>query len=161
GIVTVAGHSPRALNDSQRHRLLGYVPQTAHLFSGTVADNLAYGDPGIGRADMINAASIAGVHAYIDALPDGYDTRVGGGATAKLSAGQVQLLGLARALVPRPEVLLLDEATALIDPASDAAIRTALREHVQPSGTAIVTIAHRLATARDADRVIVLDDGGI
>jgi ATP-binding cassette subfamily B protein len=79
----------------------------------------------------------------------------------QLSAGQRQLLALARAIAARPAVLLLDEATATVDGASDAAFRAALREHVLPTGTAVITIAHRLATARDADSIIVLDDGRI
>jgi len=79
----------------------------------------------------------------------------------QLSAGQRQLLALARALTTRPAVLLLDEATATIDAASDAEFRAALHEHVLPSGTAVLTIAHRLATARDAHRVLVMADGRI
>lgn len=85
----------------------------------------------------------------------------GRGTGVQLSAGQRQLLALTRAIATRPAVLLLDEATAVIDGASDAAFRAALREHVLPTGTAVLTIAHRLATARDADRVIVLGNGRI
>ena len=85
----------------------------------------------------------------------------GGGTGARLSAGQEQLLALARALVHRPTVLLLDEATAAVDNASDAAFRAALRERVLPRGCAVVTVAHRLTTALEADRVIVLDKGRI
>ncbi len=97
-------------------------------------------------------------------MPQGYRTLLSGsgsGTGAHLSAGQQQLLALARALVHRPAVLLLDEATAAIDNASDAAFRAALRDRVFRRGCAVVTVAHRLITALDADRVIVLDKGRI
>ncbi len=113
---------------------------------------------------MIDAATIAGADAFIRMLPDGYRTMLsgsGGGAGARLSAGQEQLLALARALVHRPAVLLLDEATAAVDNASDAAFRAALRDRVLPRGCAVVTVAHRLTTALDADRVVVLEKGRI
>jgi ATP-binding cassette subfamily B protein len=111
-----------------------------------------------------DAAAIAGADGFIRALPDGYRTLLSGGAGGAgvhLSAGQRQLLALARAMVHRPAVLLLDEATAAVDSASDAAFRAALRERVLPRGSAVVTVAHRLTTALDADRVIVLDGGRI
>jgi ABC-type multidrug transport system fused ATPase/permease subunit len=85
----------------------------------------------------------------------------GRGEGAVLSAGQRQLIFLARPLVNQPRVLLLDDATAVIDGASDATLRAALREHVQPTGTAILTVAHRLSTARDTDRIMVLDAGRV
>jgi ABC-type multidrug transport system fused ATPase/permease subunit len=97
-------------------------------------------------------------------LPDGYDTQLGGagrGLGTQLSAGQQQLLSLARALVCKPPVILLDEATSTVDTASDAAFRDALKKVVRSDGTAVLTIAHRLSTARDADRVIVMDNGHI
>jgi ATP-binding cassette subfamily B protein len=113
---------------------------------------------------VVDAAAIAGADSFIRALPWGYRTILsggGGGAGAHLSAGQEQLLALARALVHRPAVLLLDEATAAVDNASDAAFRAALRDRVLPRGCAVVTVAHRLTTALEADRVIVLDKGRI
>ncbi len=85
----------------------------------------------------------------------------GRGSGVQLSAGQRQLLALTRALVTRPAVLLLDEATAVVDGASDAAFRAALHDHVLPTGTAVLTVAHRLATAREADHVIVLAGGQV
>jgi len=129
-----------------------------------VRDNLTLGDSGVGEADVYEAATIAGADAFIRALPQGYRTRrsgsVSGGGTL-LSAGQRQLLALARALVHRPAVLLLDEATSAIDSASDAAFRTVLRERVLARGVAVLTVAHRLSSARDADRVIVLEKGRV
>jgi ATP-binding cassette subfamily B protein len=164
GTVVVAGRDPARLDENERSGILGVVPQVVQLFSGTVFDNLTLGDPSVGEAAVVEAAVIAGADPFIRMLPHGYRTTLsgsGGGPGAHLSAGQEQLLALARALVHRPAVLLLDEATAAVDNASDAAFRAALRDRVLPRGCAVVTVAHRLATALEADRVIVLDKGGI
>ena len=164
GRIAVGEKDPTRLDDGQRCRVLGVVPQVVQLFSGTVLDNLTLGDPEVAEADVYEAATIAGADAFIRTLPQGYRTRLSGsasGAGTPLSAGQRQLLALARALVHRPAVLLLDEATSAIDNASDAAFRTALREQVLARGVAVLTVAHRLASARDADRVIVLEKGRV
>jgi ATP-binding cassette subfamily B protein len=164
GRIAVAGKDPTKLDEGQRRRVLGVVPQNVQLFSGTVLDNLTLGDPEVAQADVYEAAAIAGADAFIRTLPHGYRTRLSGsasGAGTPLSAGQRQLLALARALVHRPAVLLLDEATSAIDNASDAAFCTALRERVLARGVAVLTVAHRLASARDADRVIVLEKGRV
>jgi ATP-binding cassette subfamily B protein len=163
GTVAVAGRDPAGLGETERNAVVGVVPQVVQLFSGTVLDNLTLGDPGVTEDAAREAAAVAGADPFIRALPQGYRTPLGGGsgAGAHLSAGQQQLLSLARALVHRPAVLLLDEATAAIDSASDAAFRAALRDRVLPRGAAVMTVAHRLTTALDADRVIVLDRGRI
>jgi ATP-binding cassette subfamily B protein len=164
GHVRVAGHDPRTLDDAARRAVLGFVPQTVQLFSGTVQDNLTLGDPTITTEQARRAATLAGADRFIRALPDGYDTILsdsGRGTGVQLSAGQRQLLALARALVTAPAALLLDEATAVIDGASDAAFRAALHEHVLGAGTAVLTVAHRLATAREADCVLVMAGGRI
>jgi len=160
----VGGENPASIRDEQRNRVLGVVPQVVQVFSGTVFDNVTLGDAGVAEADVYEAAVIAGADAFIRALPHGYRTRLSGsvsGAGTTLSAGQRQLLALARALVHRPAVLLLDEATSAIDSASDAAFRTVLRERVLARGVAVLTVAHRLSSARDADRVIVLEKGRV
>jgi ATP-binding cassette, subfamily B, multidrug efflux pump len=144
--------------------VLGVVPQVVQLFSGTVMENLTLSDPGIPEAAVYEACRIAGADAFIRALPEGYHTGLSGGGSgtgAHLSAGQQQLLALARALVNQPAVLLFDEATAAIDSASDAAFRAALRVSVLPRGCGVLTVAHRLSTALEADRIIVLDKGSI
>jgi ATP-binding cassette subfamily B protein len=164
GSVRIAGRDPSCLDESERRGILGVVPQVVQLFSGTVLDNVTLGDRSISEAAVFEAAAIAGVDAFVRTLPAGYQTLLGHSADGRgtqLSAGQQQLLALARALVHRPAVLLLDEATAAIDGVSDAAFRAALRRSVLPAGCAVLTVAHRLSTALEADRVIVLERGAI
>ncbi len=164
GHIELAGTNPAALDDDRRRALLGFVPQTLALFSGTIADNITLGDAQLTAEQVQLAARTAGADPFIRALPNGYDTMLsdsGRGSGVQLSAGQRQLLALTRALVTRPAVLLLDEATAVVDGASDAAFRAALHDHVLPTGTAVLTVAHRLATAREADHVIVLAGGQV
>ena len=164
GTVEIAGRDPAGLDEVERKQLLGVVPQVVQLFSGTVLDNLTLGDPSISDEAVLDAARITGIDAFVGTLPRGYQTVLGhgnDGRGAQLSAGQQQLLALARALVHRPRVLLLDEATAAIDNVSDAAFRAALRSSVLPAGSAVLTVAHRLSTAIEADRVIVLERGAI
>jgi ATP-binding cassette, subfamily B, multidrug efflux pump len=164
GTVRIAGRDPARLAESERRKLLGVVPQVVQLFSGTVFENLTLADSSVPEAAVREAARIAGADAFVRALPMGYDTMLSsqsGGRGTQISAGQQQLLALARALVHRPTVLLLDEATAAIDSVSDATFRAALRESVLTRGCAVLTIAHRLSTAAEADRVVVLDNGRI
>jgi ATP-binding cassette subfamily B protein len=159
GMVRVAGADPTLLTDGERRRVLGVVLQVVQLFHGTVFDNLTLGDASVPHQAVQRAAAIAGADAFIQALPQGYDTLLGSGLL--LSAGQRQLLALSRALVWDPAVLLLDEATAAVDSASEAAFRAALRAAVLDCGRTVLTVAHRLATAQEADRVLVLEAGQI
>jgi ATP-binding cassette subfamily B multidrug efflux pump len=159
GTVRVSGADPRLLTDGQRRRSMGVVLQVVQLFRGTVLENLTLGDASVSREAVQRAAAVAGADAFIRALPEGYDTPLGGGM--QLSAGQRQLLALTRALVWDPAVLLLDEATAAVDSASESAFRAALRAAVMGCGRAVLTVAHRLATAQEADRVLVMDAGQV
>jgi ATP-binding cassette subfamily B protein len=164
GHIQLDGRPPHALADDERRAAIGFVPQQVTLFSGTVWDNLTLGDTTIPLDHVRHAATVTGADRFISTLPQGYDTVLsdsGRGSGVQLSAGQRQLLALARAIATRPKALLLDEATAVVDGASDAAFRAALRERVLPAGTAVLTIAHRLATARDADRVVVMAAGRV
>ena len=167
GQVRVAGLDPCALSDDARRRAVGVVPQMVQLFSGTVLDNLTMGDVSVEREWVERAARMATVDRFVSALPQGYDTLlsgVGRGEGVQLSEGQHQLLSLARALVWDPAVLLLDEATAAVDNASEAEFRAALRAVIESDAfrqRGVITVAHRLSTAREADRVIVLEDGRI
>ena len=164
GVIRVAARDPFAMPADERRRILGPVPQRVRLFSGTVVENLTLGDAQVPREDVERAARMAETDAFIRTLPQGYDTYLtdlsrGGGV--QLSAGQRQLLALARALVWRPQILLLDEATASVDNATEAAFRSALDAHLHDRGGAILTVAHRLSTAIEADYVVVMDDGCI
>jgi len=164
GTVRVAGRDPRSLSDEERRRVLGVVPQTSQLLTCTVLENVTLKDATVPHANVVAAARMSGADAFIRALPDGSQTVVRGsgkGAGVQLSAGQEQLLALTRALVRRPAVLLLDEATSALDGATEATMRNAIRQSVLPNGTAVLTVAHRLATAREADRVVVLDHGRV
>jgi ATP-binding cassette subfamily B protein len=164
GSLRVAGRSPRALSDDEKPRVFGIVPQATQIFGGTVLDNLTLDDARVPESAVHEAARITGAHAFIAALPDGYRTVLrgaGGGAGVQLSAGQQQLLALTRALVRRPSVLLFDEATSFMDGASEAALRDALRATALAAGAAVLTVAHRLATAHEADRVVLMDAGRI
>lgn len=138
-----------------RHRL-GYVPQEAYLFAGTVRDAIAYGRPDATDAEVEAAARAVGAHDMVARLSDGYFHQVGDRGRS-LSAGQRQLLALARAECVRPDLLLLDEATASLDLASEAAVSRA--EDLLAHRRTTVVIAHRLTTAARADRVLVLDHG--
>jgi ATP-binding cassette, subfamily B, multidrug efflux pump len=164
GRVSVLGQNPRDLAPAERRRLFGVVPQTALLFNGTVLENVTLFDPAVSREVAERAVSLAGAENFVTALPHGFDTLlagVGGGRGMRLSAGQTALLALARALVLDPPLILLDEATAAIDAATEAALATALRAGVVGRQRGLLTVAHRLATAREADRVIVLEGGRI
>ena len=163
GAITVNGHDPRALPEGERRHALGIVPQTVHLFSGSVLDDLTMGDTGISGDAVRRAAGITGADKFISALPSGYDTPVAGagrGGGLQLSSGQRQLLALSRALLFDPPLLILDEATSSVDGESDAEFRAALRADTS-RGRSVLTVAHRLASALDADRVVVLEAGEI
>jgi ATP-binding cassette, subfamily B, multidrug efflux pump len=164
GSVRVAGRDPGAIAAEERRHLVGVVPQVVQLFGGSVLDNLTLYDRTVGREAVERAATVTGADRFVRALPRGYDTPLSGsgrGAGVQLSAGQRQLLALTRALVWDPAVLLFDEATAAVDAASEAEFRAALRNSATRRGCAILTVAHRLATAREADRVLVMEAGRV
>jgi ATP-binding cassette, subfamily B, multidrug efflux pump len=163
GSIRITGIDPRQLNESERRNVIGVVPQAVQLFSGTVLNNLTLGDDQVQFEAVERAVRIAGVKSFIHGLPSGYETLInnGSGQGVQLSSGQRQLLSLARALVWSPKVLLFDEATSAIDSASELAFRKALQNETSHYHCATLTVAHRLSTAREADRVIVLENGHI
>ena len=148
----------RTLDLSQYRRQLGLVPQAPFLFSGSVADNIRYGRPEASDEEVIAAARKLGDGSWLDDLPQGINTDVGERG-ARLSLGQRQLVALARILVQEPAILLLDEATASIDPLTESQVQAALNTVLQ--GRTSIVIAHRLSTVRAADRIIVLRSGQI
>jgi ATP-binding cassette subfamily B protein len=158
GRVLIDGLDARALDLAAYRRQLGYVPQEAFLFTGTVRDNIAYGRPHATDAEVEAAARAVGAHPFIAAMPGGYlhdlDER-----GRSLSAGQRQLIALARAELVDPAVLLLDEATSNLDLSTEARVAAAMQR--LSHGRTTIIIAHRLQTAQSADRIVVLDRGRV
>ncbi len=158
GSVSAGGCDLRTYDLDQYRSVLGVVPQEPVLFSGTIAENIAFGRPSSSRAQVEAAAEAIGAEAMIRELPDGYDTMVAARGRT-LSAGQRQLIALARAYLVDPAVLLLDEATAQLDLSTEARVQQAMG--LLSQGRTTVVVAHRLETARRADRVLVMADGKI
>jgi len=158
GRVTADGTDLRHLSLPAYRRHLGLVPQEAHLFSGTVRDNIAYGRPDATDAEIEDAARAVGADEFIAGLPSGYDTPILERGRS-LSSGQRQLLALARARLVDPAVLLLDEATSNLDLRSEAKVAAAMG--ALSHGRTTVIVAHRLATAARADRIVVLSGGRV
>jgi ABC-type multidrug transport system fused ATPase/permease subunit len=158
GRVLLDGVDLRTLPDAALRREVVLITQESFLFEGTVAENIRLGRPAATDAEVEAAARAIGAHAFISALPDGYATKVGkrGG---KLSAGQRQLLSFCRAFIAAPSVLVLDEATALLDIPSERLVQSALRTVL--AGRTALIIAHRLSTVAVADRVLVLRAGRV
>jgi len=156
GRITVDGHDIR---DVTRHSLvsqMSMVLQEPYLFSGTVADNIRYNNENLTQDDVVAAAKTVGAHEFILSLDDGYDT-VLAERGVNLSVGQRQLLSFARAVVGNPRVIILDEATANIDTHTEVLIQQALQKVL--AGRTSIVIAHRLSTVRNADNIVVLDQG--
>jgi ATP-binding cassette subfamily B protein len=158
GTVMVDGTDVRGVSFQSLRRSIGYVSQDVFLFQGTVRENLAFGRPGASDDDIERAARLAEAHAFITALPQGYDTVVGERGQ-KLSGGQRQRLSIARAILRDPAILILDEATSAVDNETEAAIQRSLARVAK--GRTVLVIAHRLSTVRDADRIWVLEGGRI
>jgi ATP-binding cassette, subfamily B, bacterial len=158
GTVSVDGVDLRQLDLGAFRRQLGVVPQEAFLFTGTVRDNIAYGRPDATDAEVEAAARAVGAHDFVARLPDGYLTAVSERGRS-LSAGQRQLIALARAQLVDPAILLLDEATSNLDLATEAVVQEAMG--VVAAGRTTLLVAHRLPTARTADRIVLVDDGRI
>jgi ATP-binding cassette subfamily B protein len=158
GSVRVDGVDLRELDLPAYRHQLGYVPQEAFLFTGTIRDNIAYGRPQATNAEVEAAARAVGAHDFIAALPGAYHHQVAERGRS-LSAGERQLIALARAQLVDPAILLLDEATSNLDLASEARVVAAMQQLSRDRTT--VVIAHRLQTARGADRIVLLDAGGI
>ena len=157
GAVTVDGRDVRSLDPDAYRSAIGFVPQDPTLFGGSVADNVRAGWAGAADGDVEAACRLAGAHAFIVRLPQGYATRAGGRGGCLLSGGQRQRLALARAIVRNPRILLLDEATSALDAASEASFAKALA--ALRAGRTTVTVAHRLSTVVDADGIAVLEAG--
>jgi len=158
GAVCIDGQDIRGVTQASLHNMIGVVPQDTVLFNDTIRYNIAYGRDGAGQDDIEEAARAAQIHDFITGLPDGYDTQVGERGL-KLSGGEKQRVGIARTLLKNPPILLLDEATSALDTGTERDIQGALARAAE--GRTVITIAHRLSTVADADRIVVLEDGHI
>jgi ABC-type multidrug transport system fused ATPase/permease subunit len=158
GSILLDGHDLRDLSFKTLRESIGLVLQDNFLFSGTIADNIRYARPDASDEEVVAAAKVANAHAFIQRLPNGYQTVVLERA-ANLSLGQRQLIAIARAVLANPRVLILDEATSNIDSQTELLVQRAL--HQLLAGRTSVVIAHRLSTIRKADQVLVLDAGRV
>ncbi len=158
GSVRVDGHDLRAVTQRSLRSQMGIVPQEGFLFSGTIRENLAFGDPDATEEQLRAAARAVGADGFIEQLPNGYDTEVGERGV-QLSAGQRQLVAFARALAADPRILVLDEATSNVDIHTEGLIEQGLERLV--AGRTAIVIAHRLSTIRNADRILVLEHGEV
>ena len=158
GSVCVDGKDVRTLTLESLRRAIGIVQQDVYLFEGTIRENIAYGKPGASDEEIIEAAKRANIDAFVESLPDGYDTYVGERG-ARLSGGQKQRIAIARVFLKDPPVLILDEATSALDNESERYIQQSL--DALAHGRTTITIAHRLSTIRNADEILVLDHEGI
>ncbi|MER7757362.1 ATP-binding cassette domain-containing protein [Kitasatospora sp. NPDC097643] len=158
GAVLLDGRDVRDLTRRDLRHAIGFVAQDPFLFDGSIADNIRYGSFGAPDDAVVRAATMAEAHTFIATLPDGYDTLIGERGAA-LSGGQRQRIALARAILKDSPVVILDEATSAVDNETEAAIQRTLR--VFAADRTMVVIAHRLSTVRHADRIYVMDKGGV
>jgi ATP-binding cassette subfamily B protein len=158
GALRIDGQDLRDVTQASLHAAIGVVPQDTVLFNDTVGYNIAYGRDGATQAEIEEAAKAAQIHDFIQGLPEGYTTQVGERGL-KLSGGEKQRVGIARTLLKNPPILLLDEATSALDTETERDIQGALKRAGE--GRTVITIAHRLSTVADADRIVVLEEGRI
>ncbi len=158
GIIRIGGLDYTSLTQYAIQSRIGMVLQTPHLFSGTIRDNIRYGRLDAPDEEVEEAAKLAHAHEFIVKMDDGYDTEVGEGGSL-LSVGQKQLISLARAVLAQPEIFIMDEATSSVDTVTEALIQKGMKTLMKDC-TSII-IAHRLSTIRRADRILVIENGGI
>src|SRR5690625_6041762 len=158
GVLTIGGVDPRESKRAHLRSRITLVPQEGYLFTGTLADNIALGGKDVTRSDVETAMETLGLTDWVASFVEGLDTPVGQRGE-QLSAGERQLIALARAAVADPDVLVMDEATSAVDPETEGRIQRAL-EHLTAGRTSLA-IAHRLSTAEAADLVLVVDAGRV
>ena len=158
GSIRFDGQDVSKLDIAKLRKQMAVVPQEVMLFGGSIAENIAYGKPGASKAEIEAAAQVANAHDFISSMPEGYETTVGPRGV-KLSGGQRQRIAIARAVLADPRILLLDEATSALDAESERLVNEAL-ERLLKGRTALV-IAHRLSTVRNADKILVVQNGQI
>jgi len=158
GKILVGGRDVRSYKIAELRKAVGMVLQKNVLFSGTIRDNLKWGDANATDEEIAEACKAAQAHDFIESFPDGYDTVLGQGGV-NVSGGQKQRLCIARALLSKPKILILDDSTSAVDTATDSRIRAALKDYGK--GITTIIIAQRISSVCDADRILVMDDGKI
>ncbi len=158
GAIRLNGHDVRELTQERLREGVGYVPQKALLFTGTVADNIRYGKPDATQEQLVHAAQIAQADEFISRMPEGYNSEITQGGS-NVSGGQKQRLSIARALVRQPELYIFDDSFSALDFKTDAKLRAALKQ--ETVNATVLMVAQRVSTVRDADQIIVLDEGEI
>ena len=158
GTITYDGIDVKLIKKDDLRRSLGIVLQDTHLFTGTIYDNIRYGNQNASDEDVIKAAKLANAHDFIKHLPDGYNTILTGDG-ASLSQGQRQLLSIARAALSDPPVLILDEATSSIDTRTESIVQAGMDKLME--NRTVFVIAHRLSTIQNSNVIMVLDQGRI
>jgi len=158
GRITLSGRDIKELDLELLRQKIGCVLQKSELFSGSIADNIRWGREDADDSEVIRAARIAQADDFISAMPDGYDTIIGQKG-ASLSGGQKQRISIARALIRKPEILIFDDSTSALDLGTEARLRAALKESF--TDTAVIIIAQRVASVKNADRILLLDNGRV
>lgn len=158
GQILIDGIDIRHMTQKALRRMIGFVPQSAMLFSGTVSDNIRFGKPDATEKDIREAAVVAHALEFIDEMPEGFEAPISQGGT-NLSGGQKQRLSIARALVRRPEIYMFDDSFSALDFKTDSSLREALRKETR--GAAVIIVAQRVSTIMNADQIIVLENGEI
>ncbi|EKN69251.1 ABC transporter ATP-binding protein/permease [Neobacillus bataviensis LMG 21833] len=156
GTIKVDGQDSKLVNPKKLREGIAMVPQKNILFTGSVAENIRWGKETATQEEVIAAAAIAGAHDFIAAAPEGYETQIGQGGV-NFSGGQKQRISIARALVKKPEILILDDSTSAVDVATEAKIKEGLKKYA--NGLTCILIAQRITSIMDADKIVVLDKG--
>ncbi|MDE7226052.1 MAG: ABC transporter ATP-binding protein/permease, partial [Ruminococcus sp.] len=156
GDVITAGKNVKSCDMDSLRSIIGYVPQKAVLFSGTVRDNMKWRNENASDEEIISALKTAQAWEFIEKMPDGLDTHISQGGR-NLSGGQKQRISIARAIVGNPQILILDDSTSALDYATDLNLRRALKNNMQ--GTSVIMISQRTTSIKDADKIIVMEDG--
>ena len=159
GAILIGGVDIRHMDTSELMNRVSFVFQDTHLFEDTLYNNILIGNPAASHEEVINAAKAAQCHEFIEAMPQGYETRIGGSSGIHLSGGEEQRVAVARAILKNAPILVLDEATAYADPENEHEMQIALQHLIQEK--TVLIIAHRLSTIQGADQILVIDDGRI